>query len=259
MQIVLGLPEPREFSSLPRLRLVQAGILRTHAERVSGRERVRLPITPVILSRMKEHWDRGDSRSPDLLMLWAAAALCFHGFFRAGELTVPSIHGFDPKRHLAWGDIAVDNQKSPSVLRVHLKQSKTDQLGKGVGVFIGRTDTKICPVRAFLDYVSVRGCSQDSFFKFSDGVPLTKSKFTERVRSVLQELGLPYGSFAGHSFRIGAVTAAAKAGLEDSVIQSLGRWNSAAFLSYIRTPKEHLAQYSRLISEVNSCNSSTQP
>ena len=31
MQITLGLPEPRAFSSLPRLRLVQSGIQKTHA------------------------------------------------------------------------------------------------------------------------------------------------------------------------------------------------------------------------------------
>ena len=31
MQVALGLPEPRVFSSLPRLKLVQAGVQRTHA------------------------------------------------------------------------------------------------------------------------------------------------------------------------------------------------------------------------------------
>lgn len=38
MQITLGLPEPREFSSLPRLCLVQAGIKRTHS--VSGHSQI---------------------------------------------------------------------------------------------------------------------------------------------------------------------------------------------------------------------------
>lgn len=43
------------------------------------------------------------------------------------------------------------------------------------------------------------------------------------------------------SFRISAATAAAKAGLEDSQICILGRWNSSTFLAYIRIPQEHLA------------------
>ena len=49
------------------------------------------------------------------------------------------------------------------------------------------------------------------------------------------------------SLVIGAATTAATAGLEDSVIRSLGRWNSDAFLTYIRTPREHLAKLSNLL------------
>lgn len=60
------------------------------------------------------------------------------------------------------------------------------------------------------------------------------------LRRALAAIGYPQEDYAGHSFRIGAATtAAAAAGLEDSTIQLLGRWNSAAFLSYIRTPASH--------------------
>lgn len=248
MQVVLGLPEPREFSSLPRLRLVQSGIQRTHPQRVARSERVRLPITPAILARMKQHWVTKDAQIPDQLMLWAAATLCYHGFFRAGEITVPTVRGFDQSIHLAWGDIAADDQVRPSSIKVHLKRSKTDQLGNGVDVFVGRTGSPLCPVEAITQYVAARGSRQGCFFLFDDNSPLTKPRFVARVRHVLQSLGLPYDSFAGHSFRIGAATAAAQAGIEDSVIQMLGRWSSAAFLAYIRTPREQLARYSGLIS-----------
>ena len=65
--------------------------------------------------------------------------LCFFGFFRAGEISVSSQNSFDSKRHLSWGDVAVDNPMHPTMLRVKLKCSKTDQLGKGVEVYVGRT------------------------------------------------------------------------------------------------------------------------
>ena len=42
-------------------------------------------------------------------------------------------------------------------------------------------------------------------------------------------------------------TVLAKAGLEDSTIRTLGRWNSAAFLVYIRTPRESLAGMSAVL------------
>ena len=63
-------------------------------------------------------------------------------------------------------------------------------------------------------------------------------------RATLREIGVQASLFAGHSFRIGAATTAAVAGIEDSMIQTLGRWYSAAFLTYIRSPKHQLASMS---------------
>ena len=79
MQISLGLPEPREFSS-PRLHLVQMAIKRTHYQRVPLSTKVRLPITPAILHRIKVLWSFRAS-DHDIIMLWAAACLCFFVFF----------------------------------------------------------------------------------------------------------------------------------------------------------------------------------
>lgn len=68
MQITLGLPEPRAFLSLPRLKLVQAGIQRTHTQRVHAPPKMRLPITPAILRRMRDQWSPKAS-DPDIAML----------------------------------------------------------------------------------------------------------------------------------------------------------------------------------------------
>ena len=143
----------------------------------------------------------------------------------------------------------MDHLTNPTALQVSLKRSKCDQFGQGVKVYVGRTNGDICPVAAVLAYMAARGSLEGPFFCFANGQPLTKSKFTDQVRQALQALGLPYRDFAGHSFRIGAATAAAKAGLEDSVIRTLGRWSSSAFLVYIRTPRENLAQLSRVIAD----------
>ena len=109
---------------------------------------------------------------------------------------------------------------------------------------MGRTGCQLCHVAATLAYMASWGSQEGDFFQFKTGQPLTKAKFTQHVCTVLQAAGLPYLNFAGHSFRIGAATSAARAGIEDSEIRTLGRWNSAAFLVYIRIPTEHLAQFS---------------
>jgi hypothetical protein len=136
-------------------------------------------------------------------MIWAASTVCFFGFFRAGEITVPTQTSFNPARHLSWGDVAVDNKVSPRVLRVVLKYSKTDQLGKGVEVYLGKTGCTLCLVAATAAYMAIRGDQPRQFFRFRNGEALTKAKFVQHVRSGLRKVGLPQDKFARHSFRIG--------------------------------------------------------
>ena len=95
--------------------------------------------------------------------------------------------------------------------------------------------------------MAVHGSEPGSFFRFQNGHPLNKSRFTQEVRNALEAVGLPHTQFVGHSFRIGAATATAGAGVEDLVSCILGRWNSSAFLAYIRTPRQQLAQFSKIL------------
>ena len=247
-QIVRGYPAPRESSSLPRLGLLQAGVKRVRAERGATVKR-RLPITPHHLRQIREVWN-ARAADMDITMLWAAVTSCFFGFFRAGEITVPSAAAFDPAVHLAWGDVAVDNVSNPSVVRVHLKRSKCDQFGNGVDVFLGRTGNELCPVTAILTYIAHRGNRPGAFFLSEEGRPLTKARFVAKVQAALQSAGTQFSNYTGHSFRIGAATAAAQAGIQDSTIQMLGRWSSTAFLSYLQTPRDQLAQFTGTLARV---------
>jgi len=158
MQILIELPDPIEFTSMPHLRLVQAGIQRHVAEQGTNKDRIGLPITPAIyvLLQLHGHWI-AQSANHDIKMIWAAAMICFFDFFWSGEITVPSITSFNPAVHLAWGDVSVDNIDNPTTLCIKLKKSKTDQFGDGVNVYVGKTDSQLCPVGAGLDYMAVCG------------------------------------------------------------------------------------------------------
>lgn len=88
---------------------------------------------------------RGGGETYEESMWWAAAWVCFFGFFRVGEITVPTALSYDPAVHLSWGDVSIS--KDQQRLRVFLKQSKTDQYGRGTEVFIGTTEDDLCPVK----------------------------------------------------------------------------------------------------------------
>ena len=83
MQVLLGLPEPRQFTSLPCLQLLQRGIQRTHAQENPPPTRTRLPITPTMLERIRVLLSQPPLEH-DTIMLWAAASLYFFGFFPLG-------------------------------------------------------------------------------------------------------------------------------------------------------------------------------
>ena len=77
---------------------------------------------------------------------------------------------------------------------------------------------------------------------------ITKVQFVREIRGVfggiVGSIKLPQHQYAGHSVRIEAATSAEPARVEDSTIQALGRWHSAAFPQYIRMPKESQASVS---------------
>ena len=97
----------------------------------------------------------------------------------------------------------MDNAVSPSVISLNIK--KIDQgLSSGVGL---------------LDYLARKGNKPGALFQWQD----RKTWFVDAVRQALTAAHFPFKDYADHSFRIGAATTATMAGLEDSVILTLGR------------------------------------
>ena len=184
-------------------------------------------------------------------MLWAASLTTFFSFCRSGEITVENETKYNPNTHLSFSDLAVDNAATPSVISLNIKCSKTDQGRVGCQVVLGRTGDDLCPVSALVDYLGRRGGSSGALFRWQDGTPLSKMRFVEAVRQALTAAQLPAQDYAGHSFRIGAATTAAMAGLEDSTIQTLGWWRSDSYQLYIRMAPHQLASLS---SSLSSCN-----
>lgn len=244
IQIAYGFPDPH-LAAMPRLQQVLRGV-RVEQGKAGRSPRPRLPITPGILRKMRGVWEE-EGMSRNSRMLWAAASVNFFSFCRSGEITVPSEKSYDPTAHLSYSDISVNDSDNPSIIAIQLKKSKTDPFRQGVRITIGKTKDKLCPVTALLSYMAARGDRPGPLFIWQDGRPLTRSQFVEEIRKVLKKANLPAEQFAGHSFRVGAATTAASVGLEDSLIQTLGRWKSSAYLLYIKLNPSKLAAVSNIL------------
>lgn len=240
LQISQGMPDP-SLSGFCQLEYVLKGIRRGGA---ALPKRHRLPITPDILRLIHQKWSQGVV-CYNRVMLWAAFCLAFFGFLRAAEFTCNL--NSDPSLWLALADVQVDSHLNPRCISIHLRHSKTDPFGAGVVLFLGATGCELCPVTSMLAFLAIRHSSPGPLFVFQDGSPLSREGLVAALRQALDSVGISVSPFSGHSFRIGAATAAAKAGVSDSMIKILGRWKSSAFMGYIRTPRDTLTSISGIL------------
>ena len=199
--------------------------------------RTRLPIT-VPLLRQLCHRLSITSLWPvqDTVLLKAAFSVAFHGFFRCGELS----------SGLLLSDVEIHSES----LSIRLRSSKTDS--KGTTVVIGSsTDTAICPLELMNKYLEIRGLADGPLFLFKNGTTLTKQLISHYLRLLLPLCGVSsVDLYASHSFRIGAATSAAIAGVPEHVIRHMGRWKSDSVLRYIRIDNNEVIKVSRALANV---------
>ena len=230
----------------PRVEQVLQGIKWTQA--CQSPPRVRLPITIQLMCRIKTALPQ-EQRNYENILLWAACCIVFFGFLRCSEFTVPSAQEYDPSAHLSYNDVSLDSRNSPSAVQIHIKQSKTNPFQKGIHLCLGITDADVCPVKAILPYMVIRGSKPGPLFLTVDKKPLTCQRFHASLSSLLKEIGLPASDYNTHSFRIGAATTAKDTGISDTHIQMLGRWWNSAYQQYIRTPFSELAELARVLAQ----------
>ena len=90
-------------------------------------------------------------------------------------------------------------------------------------------------------YVKDCNCSTHQIPLFHNGhwTPLSAKVFRSTFLHLVEQCGYDPAKFNTHSLRIGATTAAARAGLPSETIQKLGRWWSSAYQIYTCHPLTH--------------------
>lgn len=156
----------------------------------------------------------------------ASFCLAFFAALRVGELVPPA-------RDRAGGLMVDDVVLANDALRIRIRRSKTDVLGRGEWVPLHRVQGLACPVSSVSDYLNYR--SQGSqFLVHENGFPLTRYQFQSILKKCLAQVGVSPNDYGTHSFRIGAATEAARAGLTNAEVQRIGRWKSSCFAGYVR-------------------------
>ena len=96
--------------------------------------------------------------------------------------------------------------------------------------------------KLFWPSVAIRGMGCSFITRIAP--PITKSRFVDDFRRMLTNAGFHSRDYSGQSFCIGAASTAAANGIEDFLIQTLGRWKSSAYLAYIKLHPSVLAAVS---------------
>lgn len=224
LHIQLGFNSPVEHSILlPRL---IRGIKRVY----TTDRRPRLPITPTLLLRFRQHLN---TDLFDHTTLWVAMLVAFFGFLRSAELL-----------SLRVSDIQTLQLPSSSLpsYTITLRASKTDPFREGCTLRLAPSGHPIlCPALALRTILTRHTPpSNDLLFTLTSGQPLKRHTLNLALKHLANMAGIHSSSYSSHSFRIGAATTAARAGLSDSLIKTLGRWSSDAYQSYIHTPTSTL-------------------
>ena len=126
-------------------------------------------------------------------------------------------------------------------VRVHLKAPKEARLRQGITVDLFPTDSFLCPVIAYLKFLSSSPVSVvpgRPVFRDLGARGYTGRAFNADLKHLLAgQVDYSGGKVTSHSFRAGLATEMARVGYSDADIMTIGRWHSSAYLQYIKSDR----------------------
>ena len=236
--VKLATDEPCAALSHAHIKMLLKGLKKSEQCALPTRQ----PLTADLLARCIFTLRAGYSSPTIDKCLEAMFLLAYFGFLRCSEFTAAS-RAFVPSAHATISDVAFIDSDT---LVFNLKHSKSNQAGPPEQIHLFRLNSFLSPYEPIHDHVNYRlsqsANPHDPLFTSESGHVATRSWFHSHLRHVLFRSGLPPSSFSAHSFRIGAASQGGRRGLPDHTIQSLGRWSSQAYHSYIRSDVESIRQ-----------------
>ena len=198
---------------------------------------LREPITLELLSKLVSALQPVCESVYEQKMMKCAYLLAFFGLFRIGEF-IADTKTRAQKSVILISDIAI----KPGFLKITVRFSKTDQSGKAHSlIFEGQKENPLCPVRATLEFLKLRGTNPGPLLMHYNGTFLSRFQFNKVLAAALKLADPSKTNVKAHSFRIGGATNAMFKGIPYEQIKSMGRWKSDAAKLYIRQTDINIA------------------
>ena len=167
------------------------------------------------------------------IMYRALFSIMYHSALRISEVakTKNSTHT------LLAHHLLLKNKKQ-NYIKINLpshKHSKT----KPTPIILKPTENNTCPIKHYNKYLQIRPKSSKYAFCHQNSKPITRTQVSSTLRTTIGLLGYNPNQYNTHSFRIGKATDMAAQGYTPTQISLLGRWNSSAYLKYIKPTRLH--------------------
>ena len=130
--------------------------------------------------------------------------------------------------------------------------TKTDSERKGTTLFFFRNDSVCCPLTAMTAYLTGRSSRREDspLFVDANNKRITQKWVIERLRTVLDKVGLRGADYCGISLRRRGAQTLLRMRANDTIIMGMGRWTSSCFNRYLHVVDDDVRRWQLSIASV---------
>ena len=236
-------------------------------KKASGASIQKRPVTPQMLIFLAERVRASGSLRKRYTL--GLAVMAFFFMLRGSEYSAISPGSFDGEKIIRRKDTRwkrngkyINHFWLADEVEIHIRSSKTDQIGAGAFRAMKISGETLCVVKAMQEIYALGLTLEDSapLAMMPDGVTITRDMISELLKEAAEELGEPIDEFSSHSLRRGGATALYSKGYSREEIMYMGRWKSDVWLRYAKMTQEKLSSASKDIATASytlACASST--
>jgi len=200
-----------------------------------AKERPKRPTTLVIL---KKWLSVLDLNKPYHRTMRCIMIIAYLHLLRTGEYTyTKDMVPFDNMESLNWYDITVGYDKDiPKVLRVRVKRPKSYAKKTKCEFTLSKCrckDLGICALHEYIkyfNYIKPKDTTRPAFME--NDVVITDTKMTNFINWLCMKTNMNKLFYTPHCFRSGYCTDLKEKGVDDYIIQRLGRWDTNCWLKH---------------------------